>query len=189
MSHDKLHADHTEEFNDAIARFDAAAAKEDEATPEAAEAPEAAKDGREDSEAHDDAQDGQDGHDEAEEDGRAPNREAAKYRRRLRDAEKERDELRQRLDVYLARDVETVAAGFLDAPALLWADGQATAADFLDEKGSVDRAKVRAAAEAILERYGRGLASRRGTAPNEGRTRASASGPFYRDAFAPKREI
>ena len=185
------HADHAEEFNEAIARFDAAA-KEDETTPEAAEAPE---DGQNGHEAPEDAQDAQDRHeapqeaqDGGQDDAESPNKEAAKYRRRLRAAEQERDELRTRLDVYLARDVEQVASGFLDAPALLWADGQTSAADFLDEKGSVDRAKVKTASEAILERYGRGLASRRGTAPNEGRSRPSASGPFYRDAFAPKRD-
>ena len=179
------YADHADEFDEALGRFDAAeAAKET-----AAEAAEAAEGAQEAHEAPEDGEGGQEGAEGGQDDARTPNHEAAKYRRRLREAERERDELRGRLDVYLARDVEQVAAGFLDSPALLWADGKASAGDFLDDKGVVDRAKVKAAAEAILSRYGRGLASRRGTAPNEGRTRASASGPFYRDAFAPKREI
>lgn len=178
------YADHADEFDEALGRFDAAEAAK--AGQEGAQAP------AQDAEGTPDGQDGQDGQEGAEggqDDARTPNHEAAKYRRRLREAEKERDELRTRLNVYLARDVETVAAGFLDSPALLWADGKASAGDFLDAEGAVDRAKVKASAEAILERYGRGLASRRGTAPNEGRSRMSASGPFYRDAFAPKREI
>lgn len=187
------YADHADDFNDAIARFDAAAKETAHEAPEAAEGAQEAAEGAQTPEqapeAPQDRQDGPDGHEGGQDDAQSPNHEAAKYRRRLRDAEKERDELRTRLDVYLARDVEQVAAGFLDSPALLWADGKASAGDFLDDKGDVDRAKVRAAAEAILARYGRGLASRRGTAPNEGRSRMSASGPFYRDAFAPKREI
>ena len=189
------YADHADEFDEALSRFDAEAAQDAKAGQDGAqEGQQDAQEAHEQAQAHEQAhegaeggQDGQDGHEEAEEDGRAPNKEAAKYRRRLRAAEKERDELRERLDVYVARDVEQVAAGFLDSPALLWADGKASAGDFLDSKGAVDRAKVRAAAEAILERYGRGLASRRGTAPNEGRTRASASGPVFREAFSPHR--
>lgn len=178
-----------EEFNEAIARFDAAEAAKaakDEATPEAAEGAQDAQDAHTPEQAHEAPEDAQDAQD-AQDDAHTPNKEAARYRRRLRAAEKERDELRERLDVYVARDVEQVAAGFLDSPALLWADGKASAGDFLDDKGAVDRAKVKAAAEAILERYGRGLASRRGTAPNEGRTRASASGPVFREAFSPHR--
>ena len=185
------YADHADEFDEALGRFDAAEAAK-AGQDGAQEAQEGAQAPAQDAEGTPDGQDGQDGQEGAEggqDDARTPNHEAAKYRRRLREAERERDELRGRLDVYLARDVEQVAAGFLDSPALLWADGKASAGDFLDDKGVVDRAKVKAAAEAILSRYGRGLASRRGTAPNEGRTRASASGPFYRDAFAPKREI
>lgn len=200
----KQHDDHADDFNEAMARFDAAEAAK--AAKDGREAHEAGQDGQDgaqtpedgaqapaqDAEGTPDGQDGQDGQEGAEggqDDAQSPNHEAAKYRRRLREAEKERDELRTRLDVYLARDVEQVASGFLDSPALLWADGKASAGDFLDEKGEVDRAKVKASAEAILSRFGRGLASRRGTAPNEGRGRTSASGPFYRDAFAPKREI
>lgn len=191
MSNDTKHADHADEFSEALSRFDAAeAAKGTQDGQDGAQKPEqGAQGGQEGTQAHEDAEGGQEGAEGDQDDAKSPNKEAAKYRRRLRDAERERDELRGRLDVYLARDVEQVAAGFLDSPALLWADGQASAGDFLDSKGAVDRAKVRAAAEAIMERYGRGLASRRGTAPNEGRTRASASGPFYRDAFSPKREI
>lgn len=196
------YADHADEFDEALGRFDAAEAAKDakagqdgqdgaqkpedgaQKPQESAQKPEQDAQGVQDAHEAHEAQGGAEGDHEGTE---SPNREAAKYRRRLRDAEKQRDELRGRLDVYLARDVEQVAAGFLDAPALLWADGKATAGDFLDDKGAVDRAKVKAAAEAILSRYGRGLASRRGTAPNEGRTRASASGPFFREAFAPNR--
>lgn len=198
------YADHADEFDAALGRFDAAEAAKGtqdaeagqdgqdgaQKPQEAAQKPEQGAQGVQDAhEAHEahDAQEGAEGAEGDHEGAESPNREAAKYRRRLRDAEKERDELRGRLDVYLAREVEQVAAGFLDAPALLWADGQATAGDFLDSKGAVDRAKVRAAAEAILSRYGRGLASRRGTAPNEGRGRAFASKPGFREAFSAHR--
>ena len=192
MSNETKH-DRTDEFDAALDRFDAAEKAEKDAkdgqedaqeAQDAAQAHQGTEGGQDGPEGTQEAKDGQEGTEDGHE---SPNREAAKYRRRLRDAERERDELRGRLDVYLARDVEQVAAGFLDSPALLWADGKASAGDFLDDKGVVDRAKVKAAAEAILSRYGRGLASRRGTAPNEGRTRASASGPVFREAFSPHR--
>lgn len=190
------YADHADEFDEALGRFDAAEAAKDakagqdgqdgaQKPEDGAQKPEQDAQGVQDAHEAHEAQDGAEGDHEGTE---SPNREAAKYRRRLRDAEKQRDELQQRLDVYLARDVEQVAAGFLDAPALLWADGQASAGDFIDDKGGVDRAKVKAAAEAILSRYGRGLASRRGTAPNEGRTRAFAPKPGFREAFSPHRD-
>lgn len=195
MSNETKH-DRTDEFDAALGRFDAAEAAKDakagqdgqedaQEAQDAAQAHEGTEGGQDGPEGTQEAKDGQEGTEDGHE---SPNREAAKYRRRLRDAERERDELRGRLDVYLARDVEQVAAGFLDAPALLWADGQASAADFVDDKGVVDRAKVRAAAEAILSRYGRGLASRRGTAPNEGRGRAFAPKPGFREAFSPHRD-
>lgn len=205
MSNTTKYADHADEFNEALGRFDAAeAAKDAKAGQDGAQdAQDAAQKPEQGHEAHEGADDGHEAHEGAEgvhegaegaegaegdhEGAESPNREAARYRRRLRDTERERDELRGRLDVYLARDVEQVAAGFLDSPALLWADGKASAADFVDDKGVVDRAKVKAAADAILSRYGRGLASRRGTAPNEGRTPASAPKPGFREAFSAHR--
>ena len=100
-----------------------------------------------------------------------PSREAAKWRRRLRDAEAERDALAARLDGLQRAGVESIAAEVLSKPAGLWAAGTQLA-DLLDESGAVDRGKVRDAAAAAAEQLGLGRATpamyvaREGTIPS-----------------------
>jgi hypothetical protein len=50
-------------------------------------------------------------------------REAANYRRRLRDTETERDQLRQRVDAMERREVERTAAVHMEPPGDLWSVG------------------------------------------------------------------
>ncbi len=81
--------------------------------------------------------------DQGEEEG-TPNREAAKYRTKLREAEAQRDALQQRLDAYLRGQAEALAAGGehrLHKGADLWLGGH-TLADVLGEGGEVDAGKV-----------------------------------------------
>ena len=78
------------------------------------------------------------------------NAEAAKYRRRLRETEAERDSLTTALDAYRRRDVEQAAeaAGLARGGDLFDAGTQLV--DLLAEDGTVDTDKVQEAAEALL---------------------------------------
>ncbi len=67
--------------------------------------------------------------------------EAAKYRRRLREAEAERDTLGSRVETMQRAEVERLAAADLAAPADMWLTGTALP-DLLDDDGDVDPAKV-----------------------------------------------
>ncbi|CDO05439.1 hypothetical protein C1S82_13015 [Mycolicibacterium cosmeticum] len=77
------------------------------------------------------------------------NREAAKYRRQLREAEAQRDALAERLGVIQRNEAERVARKHLADPADLWRDGLEMAA-LLDENGNLDPAKVEEASQAVL---------------------------------------
>ena len=80
-------------------------------------------------------------------------REAAKYRKRLREAEGERDRLSAQLDAVRRREAERLAGegGLADA-ADLWRDGLNL--DFLlGEDGTVDPEKVAAAGQDLLSRH------------------------------------
>lgn len=81
------------------------------------------------------------------------NREAASYRRRLRETEAERDTLRDRLAAVQRAEVEHIAAKDLAKPAGLWAAG-VNLSDLLDDTGNVDPAKVREATVRAAEDLG-----------------------------------
>jgi hypothetical protein len=78
-----------------------------------------------------------------------PGREAAKYRRQLRDTEAKAATLSNRLEAMQRREVERLAAADLAAPADLWLAGLELA-DLLTDDGDVDEAKVREAAARVL---------------------------------------
>jgi hypothetical protein len=72
----------------------------------------------------DTSSEGAEASDERDESGRYLSREAASYRRRLRDAETERDQLRTRLEGYERQEVERLAAGAgLQVPGDIWQFG------------------------------------------------------------------
>ena len=71
----------------------------------------------------------------------AVRREAANYRRRLRDTEAERDELRARVDDYDRREVERLAADRLIDPRDLWA--MTTVDGLRGDDGTIDLEKAR----------------------------------------------
>ncbi len=84
-------------------------------------------------------------------DGGKLRREAARYRRSLRDAEAERDSLRGRLDVLQRAAVERVAtADGLAVPGDLWLAG-VDLAELLDDGGNVDHGRVRESVAKILD--------------------------------------
>ncbi len=82
---------------------------------------------------------------------RKPDPEAAKYRRRLRETEAQRDALTATLDVYRRRDVELAAeAAGLSRGADLF-DAGVNLTDMLGEDGTVDVERVQASVAAVLE--------------------------------------
>lgn len=77
------------------------------------------------------------------------NREAAKYRRQLRDTETERDALAQRVSHMQTHEAQRLAAEQLADGTDLWRDGT-TVADLLDDDGNLDPAKVYEVAKELL---------------------------------------
>lgn len=90
---------------------------------------------------------------ERDDDEHGGNREAAKYRRKLRDTEAERDALATRLETMQRTEAERIAGEVLAKGAALWIDGT-TLADLLDEDGDLDATAVRNRAEQIRKEYG-----------------------------------
>lgn len=81
------------------------------------------------------------------------NGEAAKYRRRLRAAEAERDTLTAQVQAMQRAEAERVAAVHLSKPAALWAGG-AELGDVLADDGTVDPDRVEEAARAVVAELG-----------------------------------
>lgn len=111
------------------------------------------------------------------------NREAAKYRRKLRDTEAERDALRTRLEHVQRGEVERIATTHLRDGTDVWRDG-AQLADLLDENGNVDTDKVSELGRQLTQAH-----PHWSTAQDSVRQRgmqSGASGPDLprRDAFA-----
>lgn len=94
-------------------------------------------------------------------------REAAKYRRQLRDTEAERNQLRNQLEAMQRDAVERLAASHVRKPSVLWKLGLQLA-DVLDGDGLPDPEKVRTAATHVATDQGlskplRNYAPREGT--------------------------
>lgn len=88
-----------------------------------------------------------------------PDREAARYRRRLRETEADRDDLRARVERLQRAEVERYA-GELVQPSAIWASG-ITLADTLDENGDVDPGRVVTAVDQAAQQLGLALRPRR----------------------------
>lgn len=98
--------------------------------------------------------------------------EAAKYRRRLRDTEQERDRLAAHLETLQRAEVERIAAddGNLAKPSGLWAH-VASVTDLVDDDGNIDPNKVVAACDEAVDTLGLARNLHRGLyVPTEGRT-------------------
>ncbi|MGV0699967.1 hypothetical protein ABQF47_16360, partial [Mycolicibacter sinensis] len=80
----------------------------------------------------------------------SPNREAANYRRRLRDTEAERDTLAQRLESLQRNEIERLAGQHLENGADLWHGGSIKVSDLLNDVGEVDPDLVTGAAHILL---------------------------------------
>lgn len=100
----------------------------------------------------------QDQHEEHEEpgsegqEGAAGNREAAKYRTRLREVEAERDALKARVDAMTRKQIEGVIGDKLHRPDDFFeVDGGVAIDDLIAEDGTVDEAKVSTRLATITE--------------------------------------
>ncbi len=89
---------------------------------------------------------------ERDESGRDLNREAAGYRRRLRETEAERNQLRAQLDELQRAEVERLAgAAGLSAPSDVWTFGGASLDTLRGETGAIDADTVAGVVQAILK--------------------------------------
>lgn len=95
----------------------------------------------------------QDGDDQDDDASDGPGREAAKYRRRLREAETERDRLAGQVESLQRAEVERLATVDGLRPAALWASG-VELADLLTDDGTVDASKVSVAIAGARESLG-----------------------------------
>ncbi|MBE7699240.1 hypothetical protein H9623_02825 [Oerskovia sp. Sa1BUA8] len=89
----------------------------------------------------------------AETDAKGPGAEAAKYRRQLREAEGERDQLRETVQALRTAAAEQHIAGILAKPATLWLTG-VTVDDFTAEDGTLDVDALSGAARGAAEAHG-----------------------------------
>lgn len=98
-------------------------------------------------------------------------REAAKYRRRLREVEAERDRLAEQVLALQRAEIERLSGTECHVKGeVLWAAGYKVS-DLIGEDGRPDAAKVREAADAAAERFGIRRLDRNGAyVPAEGKT-------------------
>lgn len=81
-------------------------------------------------------------------------REAAKYRRRLREVEAERDRLAEQVQALQQAEIERLSYDkYYVKGAAIWAGGY-TVSDLIGEDGRPDETKVAAAAADVAERFG-----------------------------------
>lgn len=115
--------------------------------------------------------------------GDGPGREAAKYRRRLRDVEAERDTLKAAVAALQRAEVDRLATADDLRPAALWASGPELA-DLLTDDGTVDAAKVSAAIAAARDQLGIPSPPPRGNVvKGEGRSLGRPPRPSGKDAM------
>jgi len=109
---------------------------------------------------------------QAEPAGASPSgKEAAKYRRRLREVEAERDRLAAQVEAIQRAEIERLSlAEHRVRGEALWAAGY-TAGDLVDDDGRPDVSKVAAAANEVAERFGiRQIELNGAYVPAEGKT-------------------
>lgn len=119
---------------------------------------------------------------ETDQDETNPNAEAAKYRRKLRETETERDALAERVDALQRAEVDRIVADQKMRPAGLWAYGT-TLADLLDNQGNVDETKVKAAAKTAAKELGLHHGDFGAVVPAEGRSPSNYPTQSWESAF------
>lgn len=144
----------------------------------------------EDLDAHDDSEDdpaAETGHDDASPATQRANRDAARYRRRLREAEAERDDLREQVVGLQIAEASRIAADKLAVGGDLFEVGGVQINDVLDDNGRVDADLVMQFADDVLAARP-GLAKQAGW-PDMGQNSKSApiqgSGTRWGDVINP----
>ncbi|OBG79044.1 hypothetical protein A9X05_21360 [Mycobacterium sp. E3298] len=120
-------------------------------------------------------------------DSGSANREAAKWRVKLRETEQQRDALAAQLDVMRRQQVGAIVTSMGLKEAAVWAAGTQVG-DLLDDSGAVDTAKVRQAVEAARNTLGIAKPSRPVGGFKSGVLQSQPPRNDWRAAFAPKRE-
>lgn len=114
-----------------------------------------------------------------------PGREAARYRRQLRDTEAERDTLTAQVDAMRRAEVERIAASTVQNPRALWSAGTEVD-DLLTAEGTVDPDKVKNATIAAAELLGLARPRPGNHVPKEGSNpRPPSSSSSWEGAFKP----
>lgn len=111
---------------------------------------------------------------EGEQDDLGTSKEAAKYRRRLRDTEVERDALAAQVEALQRATIDAQAEAAKIKPAALWASG-AELADLITETGTVDTDKVADAITAARDTLGITVPPNGNHVPREGNNPPAAS--------------
>lgn len=114
-----------------------------------------------------------------------PNREAAKWRTKLRDAEAQRDAVTAKLEAMQRAAIDTQVTALGIKPAAVWAAG-ADLADLLDENGVPDAAKVASAAASAKEALGIPGPTRPSRGMHSGASAPSVTRNGFVDAFRPR---
>ncbi len=109
-----------------------------------------------------------------------PDREAARYRLRLREVEAERDAIADQLTRYQRAEVERLAADHLSRASDVWLDG-AEVPTLLDDQGNVDPHAVQAAARSVLD--GRPQLGHQQADHGQGRRDTIDAGPSWSDVI------
>lgn len=116
-----------------------------------------------------------------------PGREAARYRRQLREVEAERDALVGTVDGLRRTMAETALAGTLAKPSALWMTGTSPGAYF-NEEGVLDLEALTTAAREAVRSHGIAPFRRfQGGADGGARGSQPEPAPSFEDAFKPRR--
>lgn len=109
----------------------------------------------------------------------SPNREAAKYRRQLREAEAERDQLRSQVETMQTAEVERRVSDALETPSDVWLAG-VNLADVLGDDGHVDESKLdQAVLQVTTEHPGWSKRPQVGPDPDQGKTSDHSVSPSW----------
>lgn len=115
------------------------------------------------------------------------NKEAAKYRRKLREAEKQRDELAARVEALQRAQAEGLLAASGVKPQAVFA--VAELADLLGDDGTIDADKLTAAVETAREKFGIAKPTKGNLVPGVGsQPNRVPKADAWREAFTPSRK-
>ncbi|OHT93182.1 hypothetical protein [Mycobacterium syngnathidarum] len=128
-------------------------------------------------------------HPDDEPQGDNPNREAAKWRNKFRDAETELTTMQQRLETLQRSEAERIAATALHDPTDMWRDGTQLT-DLLDDNGNIDPNKVTDTATKIADTHQHWKRRRPVSATEVTSTTpvGADTTPTFSDAFRPRSE-